>query len=433
MTALGGECVYASEIDAQAASIYEANWGLKPAGDITLDANDTTMLVPEHDVLLAGFPCQPFSKSGKQRGMEEARGTLFWNIAKIVEARRPRIVLLENVRNLVGPRHRHEWDVIIETLRSLSYRVSETPLIVSPHRIAPDLGGRPQVRERVFIAATYDPSFSNSSSTNVLVPDMEPVTRDWISSAWDLAKDLPLDNAVVSETSTTLSPQETLWIDAWNDFVVRFRTKNPEARLPGFPIWVDSWATEDALEIPEGTPVWKANFLKKNSAFYVENKKLLDAWLSDWNHLDGFPASRRKLEWQAQDSTDLWSTVMHFRPSGIRAKKPTYLPALVAITQTSVVGPMRRKINTREAARLQGFPDWFSFAGQPASATYKQLGNAVNVGAVYAVMRALVTRDRDLLEDIPSLRDAVLSADRAPMLGAPHVPVQAAGRTTNAA
>jgi DNA (cytosine-5)-methyltransferase 1 len=419
MTALGGNCVYASEIDPLAAKVYEANWGLKPAGDLTLDANDTTMLVPDHDVLLAGFPCQPFSKSGKQRGMEEARGTLFWNIAKIIEARRPRVVLLENVRNLVGPRHRHEWDVIIATLRSLSYRVSETPLIVSPHRIAPKFGGSPQVRERVFIAATYDPNFSTADSGNVQVPDMESVTRDWTSSSWDLAKDLPLDKALISETSTALSQQETLWIDAWNDFVVRFRTQEPEYRLPGFPIWVDSWVAEGALFIPDETPVWKANFLKKNSAFYVENKKLLDAWLSDWNNLDGFPASRRKLEWQAQDSKDLWSTVLHFRPSGIRAKKPTYLPALVAITQTSVVGPLRRKINTREAARLQGFPDWFSFAGQPAAASYKQLGNAVNVGAVYAVMRALVTRDRDLLEDLPDLRDAILSAESTPMLSAP--------------
>jgi DNA (cytosine-5)-methyltransferase 1 len=248
---------------------------------------------------------------------------------------------------------------------------------------------------------------------------MGPVTRDWSASDWNLATDLPLEKTVISETSTALSQQETLWIDAWNDFVVRFRKDKPHFRLPGFPIWVDSWVLEEDLEILDETPSWKANFLKKNSAFYVENKVLLDAWLRDWNNLDGFPASRRKLEWQAQDSSDLWSTVMHFRPSGIRAKKPTYLPALVAITQTSVVGPMRRKINTREAARLQGFPDWFSFVGQPASATYKQLGNAVNVGAVYAVMRALVTRDQDLLEDLPDLRDAILSAESTPKLSAP--------------
>ncbi len=146
--ALGGECVYASEIDDDAARIYQRNWGLKPAGDITLAANDTTMQVPEHDVLVGGFPCQPFSKSGKQQGMDEARGTLFWNIARVLEVRQPSLVLLENVRNIAGPRHAHEWKVIIATLRQLGYRVSSEPLVVSPHRIRPEFGGRPQVRER---------------------------------------------------------------------------------------------------------------------------------------------------------------------------------------------------------------------------------------------------------------------------------------------
>ena len=92
--ALGGECEYASEWDKDAARIYERNWNLKPEGDITLAANDVDMKVPPHDVLVGGFPCQPFSKSGKQLGMEETRGTLFWNIAKIIETHKPSIVLL---------------------------------------------------------------------------------------------------------------------------------------------------------------------------------------------------------------------------------------------------------------------------------------------------------------------------------------------------
>ncbi|MBM3682465.1 MAG: DNA (cytosine-5-)-methyltransferase, partial [Actinobacteria bacterium] len=133
--AMGGKCVYASEWDKDSARIYERNWNLKPDGDITLAANDEVMEVPEHDVLVGGFPCQPFSKSGKQMGMEETRGTLFWNIAKIIEARKPTLVLLENVRNIAGPRHIHEWKVIIKTLRDLGYRVSEEPMVVSPHLI----------------------------------------------------------------------------------------------------------------------------------------------------------------------------------------------------------------------------------------------------------------------------------------------------------
>jgi DNA (cytosine-5)-methyltransferase 1 len=105
---------------------------------------------------------------------------------------------------------------------------------------------------------------------------------------------------------------------------------------------------------------------------------------------------------------------MHFRPSGIRAKKATYVPAMVAITQTSIIGKDLRRISIKEGARLQGLPNWFDFIDQPASATYKQLGNGVNVGTVYNVMKALVIRDLDLLKTNPDLSRSILSAPANP-------------------
>ena len=105
---------------------------------------------------------------------------------------------------------------------------------------------------------------------------------------------------------------------------------------------------------------------------------------------------------------------MHFRPSGIRAKKATYVPALVAITQTSILGNQKRRISVREAARLQGFPDWFDFMDQPDSLAYKQLGNAVNVSVIYNVIKAQVIRDLDLLKDNPKLTKSIMSAPNNP-------------------
>ena len=414
--ALGGECVYASEWDKDATRIYERNWNLKPDGDITLAANDEVMDVPPHDVLVGGFPCQPFSKSGKQMGMEETRGTLFWNIAKIIETHKPSIVLLENVQNITGPRHIHEWQVIIKTLRDLGYRVSEDPMVVSPHLIRPEFGGRPQVRNRVFIAATRIPKGTPNFKANVQIPDLTQVTKGWDPQDWSLDYHLPLEKmrSAKDKKETALSDSEIEWINAWDDFVVTMRTVAKVAKLPGFPIWAGDWVHIDDLEIPLHAPKWKSDFLTKNALFYTEYNKILDAWLKRWNHLEHFPPSRKKFEWQAQDTPTLWETIMHFRPSGIRAKKATYVPALVAITQTTIVGKQRRRITVREGARLQGLPDWYDFVDQANSASYKQLGNGVNVGAVYNVMRAQVLRDLDLLGEKSKLVRAILGAPANP-------------------
>ena len=414
--ALGGECVYASEWDKDAARIYERNWNLKPDGDITLAANDEVMNVPAHDVLVGGFPCQPFSKSGKQMGMEETRGTLFWNIAKIIEARKPTLVLLENVRNIAGPRHMHEWEVIIKTLRDLGYRVSDQPMVVSPHLIHPEFGGRPQVRDRVFIAATRIPKGIPNLKFNIEIPSLDSVKKNWDPQKWNLSRDLPLEKLkdAKSKKAVALNENELEWIDAWNDFDVVMRENLGEKSLPGFPIWANDWVLLKDLKIPKDTPDWKANFLRKNSEFYTTHRVVLNKWLKKWNNLESFPPSRRMFEWQAQDTSTLWETIMHFRPSGIRAKKATYVPAMVAITQTSIIGKQKRRITTREGARLQGLPDWFDFVDQSDKLTYKQLGNGVNVGAVYNVLRAQVIRDLDLLGDKAALTRSILGAPANP-------------------
>lgn len=424
MHAYGGQCAYAVEVDEAAAEVYRRNWGYDPLGDVTEDADEDVMNVPAHDVLAAGFPCQPFSKSGAQRGMDETRGTLFWNIAQIVKQRKPKVVLLENVRNIAGPRHLHEWQVIIETLRDLGYRVSETPAIYSPHLLPPERGGRPQVRERVFISATHNPTGIADGLPVYPVALTSDRLDGWEpKEEWHL-KDLLDDSHNIP--GCDLKESERLWIDAWNDWVERWYEKTEGRRPPGFPIWADAWADFDKIVAQFGKvpthrdlmredpslPEWKAGHLAKNYSLYEEQRDWVDPWAEKWGlFTDKFPASRRKLEWQAQDEARLWDCVMHLRPSGIRAKRPTYLPALVAITQTSIIGPRERRLSPREAARLQGLPDSFDFGTQRAAATYKQMGNGVNVGVVWHVMREHVRRDEDVLKQTAAGRrlvDAVL-------------------------
>lgn len=415
LSGMGGQCVYAVEIDKDAARIYDQNWHINPLGDVTVDAGDAgvTEKIPTHDLLAAGFPCQPFSKSGAQKGMEETRGTLYFNILQVVKHRHPTVLLLENVRNLAGPRHKHEWEVIIRTLREEGYHVADRPAILSPHQLGPEQGGRPQVRERVFITATYDP-------LGIGDRDPKPVTRarEYYGQG---SPDWSIEDVLLSDPKGyELTQDETSWIDAWDDWVQRYRRYRPGEKLPGFPIWVDAWQTLEELEIQiesgelDDVPAWKMNFLRKNAELFTANEWWCRPWMTTSGVL-AFPPSRRKLEWQAQDLPSLWDCLMHFRPSGLRAKAPTYVPALVAITQTSIVGPRRRRLTPRETARLQGFPDSFSFDGQPDAKTYKQLGNGVNVGAVWNILKRHCDRDRAVLESTESGRRILEAADGAPV------------------
>lgn len=144
---LGCKCVFSSEWDAQAANTYEANFGSRPAGDITkIEAPS----IPRHDILLGGFPCQAFSIIGKMRGFADTRGTLFFDVARILDYHRPRAILLENVKQLVSHDGGKTFKVILETLASLGYHVK--------YKILNALDfGVPQRRERVIIVGFQDP------------------------------------------------------------------------------------------------------------------------------------------------------------------------------------------------------------------------------------------------------------------------------------
>jgi DNA (cytosine-5)-methyltransferase 1 len=431
--AAGGHWAFASEIDDHAARVYDYNW-LRPlretgtptpdgvssfrvSGDI-VPLTQPTVRVPRTDVLAGGFPCQPFSKSGKQLGMEETRGTLFWNIARILqdEAVRPSVVLLENVRNLAGPRHRDTtFATIVRTLRELGYRTASEPAVFSPHLLPPHLGGRPQVRERVFILAHYVGRDAAESDASFDEPIVTPRTRvaGWLKTDWDLRNHLPLDAQV--DRKYDLESAERKWIEVWDALLTDVAERlGPAERLPGFPLWADDWRSVDEAEgiirsaelRGHALPRWKSDFLLKNAAFYERHADVLDRYVLQ---IDGFPASRRKFEWQAGPHVPLDDTILHFRPSGIRCKRPDYAPALVAMNQTTILGSQRR-ITPREAARLQGLPEWFEFKQSDDAAwadvveqkdgpSYKQMGNGVNVGTAFYVFTQYVLRHAD---EIPS-------------------------------
>ncbi|MDR6865261.1 DNA (cytosine-5-)-methyltransferase [Phycicoccus sp. 3266] len=388
---LGGTGVQAAEIDRHASAVYQANWGLAPVRDVRTLAADPAALVPEHDVLVGGFPCQPFSKSGRQLGMAEERGTLVHDIVAILAARRPPVIMLENVRNIAGPRQRVVWEAVRSMLRETGYLIADEPLIFSPHLLPPELGGAPQVRERAYILGVYVGRAHAMRETNI-----EHVLRNEPYGGWDPQNWSLEDHVLLPEQrgdghrATRLDASEESWINTWNGFLAHI---GAEAKLPGFPLWEFEWKARRSTLA--GLPDWKADFVRKNHDFYVEHRPQIDAWRRQFPQVSRFPTSRRKFEWQAQNSDrDLWKLLIQFRPSGIRVKRPTYAPALVAMAQTPIFGPRRRRLTPEETARLQGFdPASFTFAGQRPLLSYKQMGNAVNVGTAQFVFAKYVERN----------------------------------------
>lgn len=367
MKSLGGECVFASEIDKYCIEVYKKNYGINAQYDIT-KVNEKD--IPQHDVLCAGFPCQAFSKAGKQKGMNDTRGTLFFDIERILKEHKTKYIILENVRNLVSHDGGNTWRIIQENLKKIGYRLTEKPIIVSPHQL-----GVPQLRERVFILGIYDPK----NIEKPLVINNCNCKRKDENSIYDI-----IFNRRVSQ-KYYISEYEEKVLNAWDEFY-----KGIKEQVLGYPIWADFFVND----YEEGDiPKWKKDFIIKNKKLYDNNKEFIDRWLLKHNYLKDFAPTHRKFEWQANSSIDsLWDGIIQFRPSGIRVKKPTAFPALVAIVQVPIIGKYKRRVTVREAARLQSYPEEFIPSSIDQQA-YKQFGNSINVEVVKFVAQELFTYD----------------------------------------
>lgn len=141
LESLGAKCIYSNEWDKHAQIVYEKNFGEMPEGDITKVDEKT---IPNHNILCAGFPCQAFSISGKQKGFEDSRGTLFFDVARIVKEKQPEIVFLENVKNFASHDNGRTLEVVKATMEELGYSFEYKVLNAVDY-------GIPQKRERIYM------------------------------------------------------------------------------------------------------------------------------------------------------------------------------------------------------------------------------------------------------------------------------------------
>ncbi|MCY7382336.1 MAG: DNA (cytosine-5-)-methyltransferase [Microcoleus sp. CAN_BIN18] len=167
----GFECVFSCEIDKNCRQVYTNNFNEIPVGDIK-EINPADL--DDFDVLVAGFPCQPFSICGKKRGFEDTRGTLFFEICKILKIKQPQVIVLENVKHLIHHDKGNTLRVIIASLESLGYNVNCKILNAKDF-------GVPQHRERIFIIGTQDKAFNFSR----LPTKFPPRLRDFLDNQGD--------------------------------------------------------------------------------------------------------------------------------------------------------------------------------------------------------------------------------------------------------
>ncbi len=141
LESFGAKCVYSNEWDKSVQQVYLKNFGDVPEGDITKVDEKT---IPDHDILCAGFPCQAFSISGKQRGFEDSRGTLFFDVVRIVREKKPKVVFMENVKNFASHNNGHTLKVVKSIMEELGYSFYQKVLSATDF-------GMPQKRERIYM------------------------------------------------------------------------------------------------------------------------------------------------------------------------------------------------------------------------------------------------------------------------------------------
>ena len=357
------KCVFASEFNKSSADVYFDNFGINAFNDITLVEERN---IPHFDLLTAGFPCQPFSKGGKQAGFDDiGRGTLFFEIIRILRFHKPNYILLENVSNIISHDEGNTYRVILKELKNLGYYIPDKPLVLSPTDL-----NIPVKRPRVFIIGRLNKPFTTDFTVPIKNCELDVMNY--------------FDFNIESEENTNLTDYELRLLTMWDEFM-----NGVTIKTIGFPIWFNS-LTDKPFETSQYE--WRNNFNLKNQELYLKNRNFINKWKKKYKNADWVKNNAHlNFEWQVGSAySSIYEGLIQFRTSGIRVSKRSSFNTLVAMGHTQILGPLKRRLNLHELKQLQGFTTEFKL-GVSNSDSIKQLGNSVHVDVVASVLRYLLS------------------------------------------
>jgi len=358
---LGAKCVLACDIDKDCRVVYKDNYGIEPINNVK-DIDENKM--EDFDILCGGFPCQAFSNGGKKKCFEDERGLLFDEIIRIAKVKKPKFMFLENVKHILKVSNGEVIEYIKKKIDSIGYHLQL--FNISPHNY-----GIPQQRERVYFVCVRNDIYNGK---DVVLPTY--------TGKLDFAKFL--DKKEEIEDKYFIKGDVLHVLEAWDEMIKQFSVG--EKISPTIMI-NDAFKNYTETEF-NSFPDWKRDYITKNKPLIEKYRKQFETWYEKNSELLQKREIYGKLEWQTglvKEKDSIFNHFIQIRQSGIRVKKGSYFPTLVAISQIPIYGKEKRYITPRECARLQSFPDSFKLSKEDKK-SYKQLGNSVNVDNVFTVI-----------------------------------------------
>lgn len=400
---LKGECVFTSEIKTHAVSVYQNNFpGDKISGDITQIPPDS---IPDFDILLAGFPCQPFSSAGVRKGFTDTRGTLFFNIEEILRAKKPKAFLLENVEGLILHDRVDKTKPIGRTLETILEHLEQLGYNVSWRLIDASKVGTPQKRKRIYIVGSLSNEINlgdipESASQLKDILEKSPVDPTYITSslAMKLLEKYTEDELAGKQIKDKRGGTNN--IHSW-DVELRGGVSEDQKQLLEAILRQrrrKEWASLKKIKWSDGMPLTLediASFsLRPLSETFQQDLAKLKSDLDDLVEKKylSFDTPKQAPDNEALRGYNIVAGKLSFDISNILDPHDA-TPTLVAMDVTRMAvcdsGKLRR-LTTREGLRLFGFPENYDISGVSYKEAFDLLGNSVSVNAIRLVSEKIV-------------------------------------------